>query len=454
MKASQRLCTAFIQQYTGASSSIERPLAYYSQFRPASLTMKQYLDFGRNGTDQSSYLFLKTELLVRMANIMQEFNLLPSKLLQTPSAKHVSNLYKQSFCELLQFEGINPSVSVLQKFKSQLRSILRRHNTVVETMAEALIELKQSRGIDFSCEQNIQYFLDRFYLNRISIRMLQNQHLAIFGEGQRPVDPAGHVGHIDPNCSVRDILIDAYENAHVLSEQHFCAAPSLSLECFNSKNPGQEIRVPLVPLHLYYIVFELIKNSMRATIEHFYRTNKANKIINDELPAIRAQLVLGPENLSIKISDRGGGVPAEKLSHLFRYSYSTAPEPTSQKDVTPFAGYGYGLPISRLYARYFLGDLSLISMDGYGTDALISLKAIPSEACELLPVFCASSRRLITMGNQAPDYCFQTFGNNKSTEGEIKWGETPKMFISKEEETNEIIAQQIENNKNRRALTQ
>jgi len=40
---------------------------------------------------------------------------------------------------------------------------------------------------------------------------------------------------------------------------------------------------------------------MRATIEHFYRTNKGNKIINDELPAIRAQLVLGPENLSIKV---------------------------------------------------------------------------------------------------------------------------------------------------------
>uniref|UniRef100_A0A915M0F9 Protein-serine/threonine kinase n=1 Tax=Meloidogyne javanica TaxID=6303 RepID=A0A915M0F9_MELJA len=249
-------------------------------------------------------------------------------------------------------------------------------------MAEALIELKQSRGIDFSCEQNIQYFLDRFYLNRISIRMLQNQHLAIFGEGQRPVDPAGHVGHI-----------------------------------------GQEIRVPLVPLHLYYIVFELLKNSMRATIEHFYRTNKGNKIINDELPAIRAQLVLGPENLSIKISDRGGGVPAEKLDHLFRYSYSTAPKPTSQKDVTPFAGYGYGLPISR------------------------------GEACELLPVFGASSRRLITMGNQAPDYCFQTFGgnNNKTIEGERKWGE---LLISKKEENNKGIIENLRENKNRRALIQ
>lgn len=41
------------------------------------------------------------------------------------------------------------------------------------------------------------------------------------------------------------------------------------------------------------------------------------------------------------------------------------------------AGFGYGLPISRLYARYFQGDLQLYSMEGHGTDAVIHMKVGP-----------------------------------------------------------------------------
>lgn len=40
---------------------------------------------------------------------------------------------------------------------------------------------------------------------------------------------------------------------------------------------------------------------------------------------------------------------------------------------SPLAGLGYGLPISRSYCRYFGGDLSIMSMEGYGTDAFVYL---------------------------------------------------------------------------------
>lgn len=41
-------------------------------------------------------------------------------------------------------------------------------------------------------------------------------------------------------------------------------------------------------------------------------------------------------------------------------------------DAVTMAGYGYGLPISRLYARYFGGDLQIISMEGYGALSFFS----------------------------------------------------------------------------------
>ena len=81
----------------------------------------------------------------------------------------------------------------------------------------------------------------------------------------------------------------------------------------------------------------------------------------------------------LQISDEGGGIPRSGLAKIFTYVYSTAKNPLDEdycgvSNGVTMAGYGYGLPISRLYARYFGGDLQIISMEGYGkSKSLFSL---------------------------------------------------------------------------------
>uniref|UniRef100_A0A914XPJ8 Protein-serine/threonine kinase n=1 Tax=Plectus sambesii TaxID=2011161 RepID=A0A914XPJ8_9BILA len=167
------------------SAAIGKQLEHYSQFQPSSLSIQQYLDFGRTGNVTSSYIFLKKELLVRLANIMQEIALLPPELLRMSSCRLVNDWYKESFTDLLRYEQAPPEKQFMDRnagyalyfsFNDELQKVLKRHSHVVETMAEGLIELKDAHGIDIASERSIQYFLDRFYINRISIRMLMNQH--------------------------------------------------------------------------------------------------------------------------------------------------------------------------------------------------------------------------------------------------------------------------------------
>ena len=65
-------------------------------------------------------------------------------------------------------------------FTEQLDIIRNRHSRVVETMAEGIKEFKEESDYDSKLENFmdniIQYFLDRFYMNRISIRTLIHQH--------------------------------------------------------------------------------------------------------------------------------------------------------------------------------------------------------------------------------------------------------------------------------------
>lgn len=68
------------------------------------------------------------------------------------------------------------TVMFLFSFTDAVIKIRNRHNDVIPTMAQGVVEYKETYGTDPVVSQNVQYFLDRFYMSRISIRMLLNQH--------------------------------------------------------------------------------------------------------------------------------------------------------------------------------------------------------------------------------------------------------------------------------------
>lgn len=81
------------------------------------------------------------------------------------------------------------------------------------------------------------------------------------------------------------------------------------------------------------MLFELFKNSMRAVMEYHGA--------QDEIPPLQVTIVKGKEDICVKMSDRGGGIPRSQVGQLFKYMYSTAPQPPKSKSdlpLVPLAG--------------------------------------------------------------------------------------------------------------------
>ncbi|KAF5365097.1 hypothetical protein D9758_011005 [Tetrapyrgos nigripes] len=282
-------------------------------------------------------------------------------------------------------------------FTGVLERIKSRHDPTVTTVAQGVLEWKKTQrqkriGLD------IQQFLDRFYLSRIGIRFLIGQHIALNTQESHE----DYVGIICTKANVHDIVQEAIENARFVCEDHYALtrSPPVQLICPRS------LSFAYVPGHLSHIVFELLKNSLRAVVERVWREYNASSPksplmiphdVEDKFPPIKVIVVEGKEDITIKISDEGGGIPRSAMGLIWTYMYTTM-ESGGLADLeneegtefhgsdfkAPMAGFGYGLPLSRLYARYFGGDLRLISMDGFGTDVYIHLNRL-SAAREPLP---------------------------------------------------------------------
>ncbi|KDO34255.1 hypothetical protein SPRG_01441 [Saprolegnia parasitica CBS 223.65] len=369
------------------TSTMHRVMEYAAKPQNG-VTLQELLEFGTDITPAKlihSAKFLHHEMPIRYAHRVKDLDTLPYGLCQMPSVRQVKEWYIHSMEELLAFPKVQTAADE-RRFTSMIESIKDRHNATLFTMARGVHELKQAMstaeakgelGISMADMIDLHSFLDGFYLSRIGIRMLMGQHIALHEKED------GWVGCICEATSPAEVALAAVDMARHMCIRQYGDAPDVELhgDC--------NFTMPYVPSHLHHMLFEVMKNSMRAVVE-FHGVDNA-------LPAIKLIVADGDQNedVSLKISDEGGGIPRSALPRIWSYMYTTANSQAFDSMVgesmpmdfggeSPLAGLGYGLPISRLLTRYFGGDLQIISMEGYGTDAYLHLRRV-GDASEPLP---------------------------------------------------------------------
>lgn len=72
---------------------LSNKLALYSKYNPTPMQLQEFIRFGRTSNERSSFRFLKSELPVRLANMIAEFAMLSEPFLQMPSIHVVRSWY-------------------------------------------------------------------------------------------------------------------------------------------------------------------------------------------------------------------------------------------------------------------------------------------------------------------------------------------------------------------------
>ncbi|XP_065715615.1 branched-chain alpha-ketoacid dehydrogenase kinase isoform X1 [Patagioenas fasciata] len=369
--------------------------------------------------------YLQQELPVRIAHRIQGFRGLPFIIGCNPTILHVHELYIRAFQKLSDFPrvsvtrcprvtltlspcvhvsplsppapssrqpcvpaprgggvtscphvpGVSPRCPQIQgtadeaRFCALLRELLDDHKDVVTLLAEGLRECRRH----IRDEQLLRPFLDQTLTSRLGMRMLAAHHLALHE------DKPDFVGIICTRLSPKKLIEKWVDFARRLCEHQYGNAPRVRI------NGHVAARFPYIPLPLDYVLPELLKNAMRATMESHLDTPY-------NVPDIVVTIANNDIDLVIRISDRGGGIPHELLDKVTQYHFSTAESSAQDPRLggpfrqlmdlsnSPMHGFGFGLPTSRAYAEYLGGSLTLQSLQGVGTDVYLRLRHIDGKA--------------------------------------------------------------------------
>ena len=182
-------------------------------------------------------------------------------------------------------------------------------------------------------------FYEKFYSLQLSSHLIMAEYLSLAEMGKNLVQ------QVDP----LQVAVNASQQAQAYVESTLkVSGPEIQIMNVSQTN------TVYVKDHLENILYQLLKNALAASVK-----------VGSKAP-IKLVIAEGTEDLSFKVSDEGGGIPLRQSNQI--WSYQPSLEHGGLLD-----NFGRGLFRSRLLARYFGGDLELISMDGHGTDVYLHL---------------------------------------------------------------------------------
>ncbi|PSC73841.1 pyruvate dehydrogenase kinase [Micractinium conductrix] len=504
------------------------------------LTLRQLLNFGRDAWfDQSRVLessrFVQAELPKRLARRLMDLQLLPYIVVSNPNIKKVYNAYYHGFATL---KSLAPVTSMQQNevFVGLLRRLVDEHSPMLDALAQGMREVRSKPVVGEQLQ--LDAFLENMLRSRISRRVMAEQHINL--TNQRP----GYIGIICTQLHLADAVDFAASRCKQAFVEHYGVAP----EVFVSGDTS--LTIPYIPAHLDYMLYELLKNSARATVERHLgrgRSSLSDPLRRAKLPPIHVRLCSGDQDVTVRLSDQGGGIPQADLERVWQFGFTTSPaaggaapggrgarprrparrftssqeagssilggaagggggggggggtgavmgssgsgsfppdatggaaagqaslgEGLGLDNASPgasfgagfgaawaamesaggsgvgrfrIAGLGFGLPLSRLYARYFGGDLRLVNMPGYGVDSFLTLKRLEdAETSFVKRAAQAVAAAAAAAGGGAQQQQGQAAAKKRPTAGATGADEGPE--VDQLEEKRKQVAEELRN---------
>ena len=373
---------------------------HLAQKRPTPLRLADMYKYGTSLDAEQrirNAQFLHEELQIRCAQRAVDLLTLPHGMSEVTPIRQVASIY---LGYLGRFKNIPvPQTSEQEdEFTDFLSSLILDRTTIPMSIARGVISWGEGRSsVDDERLQDMEDALYRFFTARTGLRFLATHHV-VSSQGKsakkaREVtfmfphdDGENYRGCIQTNINIGREVERVTKSVRDQVWEYYGVSPEIDI--INCIPPHEASAFTYVPHHLHYTLSELLKNSCRATV--LRQLDQEAKGIKEKLHPIRVVLVKGDEDITIKIADRGGGIPRSRMTTIWRFAHSTADEKETESDFGTDSASGarirgFGLPLARIYARYFGGELTLKSMEGYGLDAYLHLPRL-GDSCENLPL--------------------------------------------------------------------